>query len=222
MFAVGDRAVGVTNDEDNGAHGTVTELFDDGCAVLLDKHAYEEGGNGLPSWFGFDELRKGGRMSKFSVGDSVVVVNKETAFTLRRGEVIDLREDQDFPVKVLLDEDAQVCFSPEELEFEHVYDELSKPSDEEVVQAHEIALSFSLDPNLVSSDEAVNHPSHYTRGKFEVIDVIEDSGVNYRLGNVLKYVLRCDHKHDDNGVQDLKKALWYLTREVEAREGKRG
>ncbi|AWN05259.1 hypothetical protein SEA_IBANTIK_35 [Streptomyces phage Ibantik] len=58
MFEVGDRVEGVTNDEDNGAQGEVTELFDDGYAVLLDKHAYEAGGNGLSSWFGFDELRK--------------------------------------------------------------------------------------------------------------------------------------------------------------------
>lgn len=68
----------------------------------------------------------------------------------------------------------------------------------------------------------VNHPSHYTQGKYEVIDYIEDK-LNqeelqgYCVGNVLKYVSRFKHK---NGLEDLKKAEWYLNRLITNMEGK--
>lgn len=64
-------------------------------------------------------------------------------------------------------------------------------------------------------DDAVNHPSHYTRGPVEVIDIIEGFGLNYHLGNVTKYVLRAGHKND--ALEDLKKARWYIDREIERR-----
>lgn len=69
-------------------------------------------------------------------------------------------------------------------------------------------------------DDRVNSPSHYTSGRTEVIDVIEDavkdapdpvSGV--LQGNVLKYILRCWLK--DSSSEDLKKAKWYLTRLIQ-------
>lgn len=65
-------------------------------------------------------------------------------------------------------------------------------------------------------DEQVNHPRHYTwlRG-IEVIDITEQ--LNFNLGNVLKYTLRCDHKHKDGGITDLRKAAFYLQREIERR-----
>jgi len=64
--------------------------------------------------------------------------------------------------------------------------------------------------------DMVNHPPHYTVNGIEVIDVIEGYKLNYRLGNVVKYVLRSDLK--GNRLQDLKKALWYLQREIEQSE----
>ena len=64
--------------------------------------------------------------------------------------------------------------------------------------------------------DMVNHPPHYTVNGIEVIDVIENYKLNYRLGNVVKYVLRSDLK--GNRLQDLKKALWYLQREIEQSE----
>ena len=63
-----------------------------------------------------------------------------------------------------------------------------------------------------SSQDTVNHPSHYTYGNIEVIDAIEDWGLNFRLANVIKYVARAEHKV--NKLQDLKKARWYLDREI--------
>ena len=63
--------------------------------------------------------------------------------------------------------------------------------------------------------DKVNHPSHYNVGKIEVIDAIEDWGLGFHLGNVVKYVARADHKQD--AIEDLKKASWYLNREIERR-----
>ena len=59
----------------------------------------------------------------------------------------------------------------------------------------------------------VNHPTHYKVGGIEVIDFIESKNFSYNLGNVIKYVSRADHK--GNKLEDLKKAQWYLTREIE-------
>lgn len=66
--------------------------------------------------------------------------------------------------------------------------------------------------NMTNGD-AVNHPSHY-QGKIEVIDFIEDKHLNFNLGNCIKYISRCHLKHKDNPVEDLKKARWYLDREI--------
>src|SRR5699024_8269979 len=64
--------------------------------------------------------------------------------------------------------------------------------------------------------EMINHPQHYNQGKFEAIDVIEDWKLNFNLGNTVKYISRAGHK--DNIIQDLKKASWYLNREIERLE----
>lgn len=68
--------------------------------------------------------------------------------------------------------------------------------------------------------EQVDHPTHYQAYKgFEVIDVTEQ--LNFCLGNAVKYILRADFKHDDGGITDLKKAAWYIAREIERRCGPR-
>lgn len=72
-------------------------------------------------------------------------------------------------------------------------------------------------PNrIISQCDDINHPSHYTQGDIEVIDYIEDKKLGYRLGNVVKYVSRAGHK--DDAIKDLKKARWYLNREIAKRE----
>ena len=60
--------------------------------------------------------------------------------------------------------------------------------------------------------DPVNHPAHYKYGGIETIDFIEAKELGYNLGNVVKYVTRSDHK--GNRKEDLEKALWYLTREI--------
>lgn len=70
----------------------------------------------------------------------------------------------------------------------------------------------------------VNHPEHYTSGKIETIDFIEDKELNFNLGNVVKYVSRCGRKKskgvsiEAKALEDLKKARFYLDREISTRE----
>lgn len=61
---------------------------------------------------------------------------------------------------------------------------------------------------------AVDHPEHYRAASgHEAIDVIEAWGLNFNLGNVVKYISRAGYK--DDHIEDLQKALWYLQREVD-------
>lgn len=75
-------------------------------------------------------------------------------------------------------------------------------------------------------NDNVNHPSHYmTKNGIEAIDVMEaftedlTGSEATNTWSVLKYVLRWKHK---NGVEDLKKARWYLDRLINALEGSNG
>ena len=58
-------------------------------------------------------------------------------------------------------------------------------------------------------------PSHYTRGSIEVWDFIRDQGLNYHLGNVIKYACRAGYKDASTKAEDIKKAIHYLTNELQ-------
>lgn len=64
--------------------------------------------------------------------------------------------------------------------------------------------------------ETINHPPHYNQGSIEVITVIEDWDLNFCLGNAVKYIARSKHKGSE--LEDLKKAAWYLDREIKRLE----
>ena len=71
-----------------------------------------------------------------------------------------------------------------------------------------------------TSYDSVNHPAHYNTGKYESIDVmVETQGVdavkNFCICNAFKYIYRHRFK---NGVEDIKKAIWYLNKYVELEE----
>ena len=94
------------------------------------------------------------------------------------------------------------------------------PSDsclDDICKALEISRGDIL-LNDKDKKEMVNHPSHYNMGKYEAIDVIEDWELGFNLGNTIKYISRAGHK--DDIVQDLKKAMWYLQREIDRIENK--
>lgn len=63
--------------------------------------------------------------------------------------------------------------------------------------------------------ENVNHPKHYTVKGIEPIEYIESHDFNFNLGNVIKYVSRADYKGSE--IEDLKKAKWYLEKEIETK-----
>lgn len=63
----------------------------------------------------------------------------------------------------------------------------------------------------------VNNPPHYTDGGIDTLSFIEAKDLNFRLGNVVKYVSRAGKKLDSDPIQDLEKARFYLEREIEAR-----
>jgi hypothetical protein len=71
-------------------------------------------------------------------------------------------------------------------------------------------------------DDNVDHPMHYGQGEIECIDYIEDflskeEFIGYLRGNIAKYMHRWRYK---NGVEDLKKANWYLAKLIEVNERK--
>ena len=66
--------------------------------------------------------------------------------------------------------------------------------------------------------DAVNHPPHYKVGGIETIDFIEAKGLDnhYHLANAIKYISRAPYKN--NYLEDVKKAAWYLQREIDRHE----
>lgn len=68
--------------------------------------------------------------------------------------------------------------------------------------------------------DVINHPEHYSAGTVEPIDLIDGLELNFNRGNVIKYVARAGRKKSkgksllSKEVEDLKKAAWYLQREI--------
>jgi hypothetical protein len=62
----------------------------------------------------------------------------------------------------------------------------------------------------------VDHPRHYRKDSgHEAIDVIEAWGLNFNLGNTVKYISRNGIKDPERQIEDLEKARWYLDREIQ-------
>jgi IS30 family transposase len=81
-----------------------------------------------------------------------------------------------------------------------------------------VASVSTSNKSITMTVDAVNHPPHYKAGGIETIDFIEAKSLNYNLGNVVKYITRADHK--GNKLEDLRKAQWYLNREISNLEKK--
>ena len=74
--------------------------------------------------------------------------------------------------------------------------------------------AFSRD-KVETPDDPVQHPAHYTTGKIECIDYIEDKELGFHLGNAVKYITRAGRKDPARTVEDLEKAVWYIQRKIE-------
>lgn len=69
---------------------------------------------------------------------------------------------------------------------------------------------------LNDDDLTINKPPHYLINKIQPIDYIDAQHFNFNLGNVIKYISRAPFK--GNELEDLKKARWYLDREIQKKE----
>ena len=67
------------------------------------------------------------------------------------------------------------------------------------------------------SGEMVNNPLHYggADNPYEAIKVIEAWGLDFHLGNTVKYISRAGIKNPEKELEDLKKAAWYLQRKID-------
>lgn len=88
---------------------------------------------------------------------------------------------------------------------------------DEVEAQREYELEERKPPSLVA------HPPHYNTGKIEVIEAIEDWGLdkNYHRGNAIKYLARAGKKDPKKEIEDLEKGAWYLNREIELLKSKK-
>lgn len=106
-------------------------------------------------------------------------------------------------------------------EYEEAYeDENVGMTDAEIEEARARMEEIAKELSKAIPDYIIDHPPHYTTGKFEVIDYIQDKlGTEmfegFCIGNVLKYVSRYRLK---GGLEDLKKAAWYLNRIIKTLE----
>ena len=74
----------------------------------------------------------------------------------------------------------------------------------------------------IESNDPVNHPAHYTAGKIEVIDFLEDQRFPFHLANAVKYISRAGKKDKTKTVEDLRKAIWYINRYINLLEKENG
>lgn len=103
--------------------------------------------------------------------------------------------------------------------------ELNLPQDEENMEVMAQMEADKQKPNTfeafvpyVKPVDNVNHPAHYKVGGIETIDFIEAKGLDnhYHLANAIKYISRAPYKN--NYLEDVKKAAWYLQREIDRHE----
>ena len=88
-----------------------------------------------------------------------------------------------------------------------------------------VSILFSLntiglhdsDTHMKLRPDPVNHPSHYTQHPtgVECIDIVEC--MTFNTGNAIKYLWRAGLKDSADVIEDLKKAVWYINREIERR-----
>lgn len=91
---------------------------------------------------------------------------------------------------------------------EEMMDELRAAVEAEVKANHQRKIDEITQP------DNVNHPAHYTTYKgVEVIDLTEQ--MNFNKGNAVKYICRAGLKSPETEIEDLRKAKWYLDREIE-------
>lgn len=86
------------------------------------------------------------------------------------------------------------------------------------VNAHDQALINNMRRRADAKVDMVNHPPHYTKGKYEAADVLDDWFLTEpHLWNAGKYMSRWDAKGDP--VENLEKAIWFINRKISYLKG---
>ena len=138
-------------------------------------------------------------MSKYKVGDILEVIGNVSGHGFGDGEVVEIVDIVDFG-------GGDVAYS-------------AKGEDDQWLILEQDLSDLTFDPPSKQPD-MVNSPAHYGSGRIECIEYIEDfltteEFIGYLRGNIAKYLHRFRYK---NGLEDLRKAEWYLNRLLEAVE----
>lgn len=112
---------------------------------------------------------------------------------------------------------TQLLTKQEQGEFKYVEIDVSLTQAQVAAQREALETAPKIlytDSNTTVVHDPVNHPNHYTSYKgIEVIQLTEQ--MNFNRGNAVKYIARAGLKSPDSEVEDLKKAVWYIQREIE-------
>ena len=143
--------------------------------------------------------------------------DSETASVIIKGETIWASQKEMarlFDVGVpAISKHLKNIFEEGELEEDSVISKMETTMKDIIIKKDDIKdISVTTDKKHNPISNVIDHPSHYNRGKIEVIDFIEDQGLSFHLGNVIKYIARAGSKGDK--LEDLKKARWYLDRYI--------
>ena len=96
---------------------------------------------------------------------------------------------------------------------------IAKSPETDLDKALEIIEKYKEDDAVtIPPNDVVTRPKHYTDGKIEVIEFIEDKNLGFCLGNAIKYIARAGKKDPSKEVEDLKKARWYIERRIKELE----
>lgn len=151
-------------------------------------------------------------MAKAQVGDLIRIVKATfSKGKYKNGDILEVvrRVGSDDCGVFVADGDSTFIYDSE-------YEIHRKAGEEDALAYYQSEVVGSEVDRIVATD-AVN-PQHYKQGRTEVIDIIEDAVAGAEpfeavcQANVLKYALRYRHK---NGVEDLKKAVWYAEKLIE-------
>jgi hypothetical protein len=161
-------------------------------------------------------------LNGFAVGDWVVITPTENSDSVilkaRAGElgcITKIAEGDLYPYAVHFNDGAETGFNAEEMRHQD--------SSESYLFAHKVDIRIEeladwekeILEEAAQETDVVNHPSHYADGwsnGAEVIDITEN--LNFNRGNAVKYIARAGKKDQDREVEDLKKAQFYINREI--------
>lgn len=148
-------------------------------------------------------------MAKAQVGDLIRIIDSDDAPKGTIYEVTGIIADKTY-VNGVFDGDGSALFF-----FDDEY-EIFRKAGEEGPEVERIKIPLRNETRSTPTQDAVEHPNHYTQGRFETIEIIEeitqgysDGYVAYCVGNALKYLARAPYKHE-TPLEDLRKAAKYL------------